>query len=82
MSIVADESVDSGIVKKLRQKGISVFSVAEKCWGIKDTEVLKIAFERDNLLITEDKDFGELAFRMNFQHRGDFIDTDKRFATL
>ena len=70
MSIVADESVDSGIVKKLRQKGISVFSVAEKCWGIKDTEVLKIAFERDNLLITEDKDFGELAFRMNFQHRG------------
>jgi len=70
MALVADESVDSGIVKELRQKGITVFSVAEECWGIKDSEVLKIAYEKDSLLITEDKDFGELAFRLKFQHKG------------
>ena len=70
MDLVADESVDSGIVKGLRQNGITVFSVAEECWGIKDSEVLKIAFEKDGLLITEDKDFGELAFRLKFQHKG------------
>ena len=70
MALVADESVDSGIVKGLRLKGIFVFSVAEECWGIKDSEVLKIAFQKDSLLITEDKDFGELAFRLKFQHKG------------
>ncbi len=70
MALVADESIDSGIVKGLRKKGIAVFSIAEECWGIKDSEVLKIAFEKDSLLITEDKDFGELAFRLKFQHKG------------
>jgi len=70
MALVADESVDSGITKGLRKKGIFVFSVAEKCWGIKDSEVLKIAFEKDSILMTEDKDFGELAFRLKFQHKG------------
>ena len=70
MALVADESVDSGIVRGLRQKGIFVFSVAEECWGIKDSEVLRIAFQKDSLLITEDKDFGELAFRLKFQHKG------------
>lgn len=70
MALVADESVDSGIVKGLRKKGIVVFSIAEECWGIKDAKVLTIAFEKDSLLITEDKDFGELAFRLRFQHKG------------
>ncbi len=70
MALIADESVDSGIVKGLRQKGIVVFSIAEECWGIKDSEVLKIACEKQSLLITEDKDFGELAFRLKFQHKG------------
>ena len=70
MALVADESVDSGIVKGLRQKGIIVFSIADQCWGIKDSEVLKIAYEKQSLLITEDKDFGELAFRLKFQHKG------------
>ena len=70
MDLVADESVDSGIIKGLRQKGVVVFSIAEECWGINDKEVLKIAFEKDSLLVTEDKDFGELAFRLKFKHKG------------
>lgn len=70
MFLVADESVDFGIIKGLRQKGINVFSIAEKCGGIKDTEVLDLAVKNNALLITEDKDFGELAFRLKFQHKG------------
>jgi predicted nuclease of predicted toxin-antitoxin system len=70
MDLVADESVDSGIVTGLRLKGISVFSIAEECWGIKDPEVLKIALQKGCLLVTEDKDFGELAFRLKFEHKG------------
>lgn len=70
MSVVADESVDSGIIRELRQHGMNVLSVADDCPGISDVEVLKIAVSRNSLLITEDKDFGELAFRLKFEHEG------------
>jgi len=70
MNLLADESVDSGITEGLRKKGINVFSIAEESGGIKDTEVLELAVKNNALLITEDKDFGELAFRLKFQHEG------------
>ena len=43
MTIVADESVDFGIILLLRQKGISVLSITEEGFRIKDEEVLAIA---------------------------------------
>ena len=58
MNLVADESVDYGIITRLRQMGLGVLSISEDSSGIKDAEVLKIAFENRCLLITEDKDFG------------------------
>jgi predicted nuclease of predicted toxin-antitoxin system len=70
MTIVADESVDFGIILLLRQKGISVISVAEENFGIKDEEVLAIAANNQCLLITEDKDFGELTYRLKLEHKG------------
>ncbi|MEX2379995.1 MAG: DUF5615 family PIN-like protein [Vicingaceae bacterium] len=48
MTIVADESVDFGIVLLLRQRGIYVQSIAEERFGIKDEEVLAIAVELKN----------------------------------
>lgn len=38
--------------------------------GIKDTEVLELAVKNNAVLITEDKDFDKLAFRLKFQHNG------------
>lgn len=70
MNLVADESVDFGIINILRQKGIVVVSICEDFSGIKDTEVLNIALDRQCLLITEDKDFGELTYRLKFRHFG------------
>jgi len=70
MKIVADESVDFGIVVNLRKGGFSVYSIAEKNSGIDDTEVLQIAVQQNSLLITEDKDFGELTYRLQLKHRG------------
>jgi predicted nuclease of predicted toxin-antitoxin system len=70
MFIVADESVDIGIVQLLRKKSHEVVSIAEECTGISDEEVLNIAFSKDAILITEDKDFGELAYRLQLNHCG------------
>lgn len=70
MIVVADESVDFGIVLSLRQKKIIVLSIAEEYSGIKDEEVLNIAVKNQSLLITEDKDFGELTYRLKLEHNG------------
>lgn len=70
MLLVADESVDFGIIQLLRKKGASVISIAEENVGINDEAVLKIAIKNQCLLITEDKDFGELTYRLNMKHKG------------
>lgn len=71
--ILADESVDYAIVKRLRENGFEVISVTEKYSGFSDTEVLRMARKYQCLLITEDKDFGELAYRLNRSHFGIFL---------
>ena len=68
--IVADECVEYEIVVLLRQEGIPVLSIMESHSGIKDTAVLKIAVAQSALLLTEDKDFGELVFRLHLPHCG------------
>jgi len=68
--IIADESVDFRIVLQLRQLGFNVYSIIEQQPSITDETVLDIACENDALLITEDKDFGELVFRLHLPHHG------------
>ena len=68
--VVADESVDFGLVTELRQNGLTVYSIAEQQPSIIDEDVLQIACRNNALLITEDKDFGELVFRFQLPHKG------------
>ena len=70
MKIVADERVDNGIVIRLRKDGHEVSYVAEMSPGILDEEVLVLASEENTLLVTADKDFGELIFRQGHVKRG------------
>lgn len=70
MKFIADESVDAPIVNKLREEGFSVFAIAEHCPGIDDEQVLMFARNMHSILITQDKDFGELIFRLGRSHEG------------
>jgi len=63
MNFLADESVDRQIVVRLRQDGYLVSYVAEMEPGIADEAVLDLANQEAALLLTADKDFGELVFR-------------------
>lgn len=70
MNLLADESVDRPIVDRLRQDGHTVLSVADLDPGIDDNAVLRLADRNRALLLTADKDFGELVFRMGSIHTG------------
>ncbi len=64
MNFLADENIDRHIVELLRHEGFDVRYIAETDAGISDDEVLDIANMEDSLLLTADKDFGELVFRL------------------
>ena len=70
MNLVVDESVDRRIVDALRQDGHNVLYVSEFAPSIVDQKVLDLANRNDALLVTEDKDFGELVFRNGQIHTG------------
>lgn len=63
MNLLADESVDRQIVDRLRREGHTVRYVAEMEPGIADDIVLNLANQEADVLLTADKDFGELVFR-------------------
>jgi len=63
MNLLADEGVDRQVVERLRQDGFEVLYIAEIEPSITDDVVLERANERAALLVTVDKDFGELIFR-------------------
>ncbi|WP_288428716.1 DUF5615 family PIN-like protein [uncultured Spirosoma sp.] len=67
---VADENFDYSVVKALREAGYSVLAIAESFPSISDPQVLQIATDRKAILLTEDKDFGELVHRLRMPHWG------------
>lgn len=62
MMLLADENIEKPIVEFLRDKGFDVFYIIEGKLSISDEEILNIADKENRILITNDKDFGELIF--------------------
>jgi len=70
VNLVADESLDREIVERLRRDGHAVKYVAEMDAGISDDAVIDLANRDSAILVTADKDFGELVFRHHRLTRG------------
>lgn len=60
--IIADENVERYWIDLLRKKQYQVLSIAESYPQISDTGVAALTQQHKGILITEDKDFGELVF--------------------
>lgn len=73
MNLLADEGVDGPIVARLQQDGHTVLYVAEMAPGISDEAILRKANETLALLVTTDKDFGEMVFRQNLLSAGGVV---------
>lgn len=62
LRFLADESCDFAAVRALRTEGFDVLSVAEASAGADDDRVIARALHDGRILLTEDKDFGQLVF--------------------
>ena len=65
LSVLADENVDREIVERLRSDGHDVAWVKERASVVStpDPNVLAIATAEGRLLLTADRDFGDMVYR-------------------
>lgn len=63
MKFLADENIEKPVVDHLRQEGFDVCYISEETRSLDDDRILAWANQEDRILLTNDKDFGELVFR-------------------
>ena len=63
VKLLADENIPLESIRLLKERGIDVASVIEHKTGMSDESVLELANSQKRILVTFDKDFGELVFR-------------------
>jgi predicted nuclease of predicted toxin-antitoxin system len=65
MRFLVDECTGPAVATWLRDNGYETFSVYEQARGASDDWIIRKSADEDWILITNDKDFGEKAFRDN-----------------
>lgn len=70
MRFLADENVSRLVIERLRADGLEVASISETRSGMPDRNVLETADIEGRILITEDRDFGELVVRQRMAVSG------------
>jgi predicted nuclease of predicted toxin-antitoxin system len=70
MRFPADENVSHLVIERLRTAGFDVMSIGEARSGATDREVPDAAESEGRILVTEDRDFGELVVRQRLRVRG------------
>jgi predicted nuclease of predicted toxin-antitoxin system len=70
MRFLADENVSRLVIQRIQAGGYDIVSVGEAISGASDKDVLDKAGAEDRILITEDRDLGELVIRQRLKVRG------------
>lgn len=63
MEFLANENFPYPSVELLRSKGFMVFSVQEDHSGFTDKEVVMLAKEKNLIILTFDRDYGEILYK-------------------
>lgn len=70
MRFLVDECTGTSVADWLKSEKHEVFSVFEQWRGVSDDEIIEKCQNEDYILITSDKDFGEMVFRNQKVHNG------------
>jgi predicted nuclease of predicted toxin-antitoxin system len=88
MRFLVDECVGPSVARWLRENNHDTISAHEDCRGWDDERILDKAYSEDRIVITTDKDFGEMVFRRKLQNcgvillRGGFASPSKKIFML
>ena len=70
LRFLVDESTGDAVANMLRQHGFDVLSVSKVLPQADDTVILQFAVIDERIVITNDKDFGEMVYRDHLSQRG------------
>jgi len=70
IKFLIDESTGASVAEYLRRAGFDVLFVGETMQQADDADILAQAAHENRILMTNDKDFGELVFRSGRTHAG------------
>jgi predicted nuclease of predicted toxin-antitoxin system len=70
MRFLADESCDFAVVRSLRSAGHDVLAVSDIAPMAEDPDVINLAVNENRILLTEDKDFGQLVYAHGLESIG------------
>ena len=70
MRFIVDECVGPSVAEFLKEMGHDVISIFDEHRGMGDIDILKMAVKKDYIVLTDDKDFGELVFKLKMSHKG------------
>jgi len=62
LNFIANENFPLSSIEILRESGLRIISVAQELQGAHDLDILRKANKEDLIIITFDKDYGELIF--------------------
>jgi predicted nuclease of predicted toxin-antitoxin system len=68
--LLADENIPKKALETLKQQGIDIVSVADFSTGLDDKDVIKTAIRENRIIVTFDKDFGELIVKRRLKPPG------------
>lgn len=70
MRLIANENIPKYVCDSLNLQGVDVVRVDKLFPGGKDKDVINFAIEQDRIILTFDRDFGELVFKEKFLTKG------------
>jgi len=70
MRFLVDECTGPAVAAWLRRQNHEVFSVFEQSRGMNDEDIIQKAASENWILLTNDKDFGDMVYRDGRLHRG------------
>ena len=70
MKFLVDVGVGRGVEDFLKESGFDVRTVRDIDPKAKDSEILQIAANEQRMIVTMDKDFGDLVYRSGKRHSG------------
>ncbi|MEM6877149.1 MAG: DUF5615 family PIN-like protein [Bacteroidota bacterium] len=82
MKLLADENFPVASFKALKTKDYDIRHIGVELSSIRDEEVISIAIAEDRIILTFDRDFGELVFKEGYRPKGVVYFRWKEFRPL
>ncbi|MGV9174007.1 MAG: DUF5615 family PIN-like protein [Promethearchaeia archaeon] len=64
LKLIVDENIPNSVIDKLRELGYLLYAIREENKGLEDEKIIQLSRDKNQSILTMDKDFGYLTYRL------------------